>query len=104
MGEIDFIEVGNGIYVDVKPLQKAVQDAAGEDFPDFCVRACGVCNGNTATVLPECPAIKWDAFVFLKRTKGIVAAAQELRSEVALTVDADLIESVRNKARVFNGR
>ena len=65
-----------------------------DEFSVICRRVCRQCSGSASDILLTCPIIKADAYLYLKRTKGMAAAAKELKAEIETTVDDELIRQV----------
>lgn len=79
---------------------KTFEDAMAEKFPVFCGRICNTCHADVRDILPTCPIVKFDSYLYLSQYHNMARISRLLRSEIERTVDEDLIHRVKVHAAV----
>lgn len=75
-----------------------VEDRMAEVYPRFCRRVCAMCNAEAKQILPECPIVKFDSFLYLMQTNNFATVSKLIADNVKVVVDADLIKLVATQS------
>lgn len=68
----------------------------GDNFAYYCRRVCKLCNPTDTTkkMLMECPVIKLDAYIYLKKDHNAAQTSALLRNAIEETVTDEMIDDL----------